>query len=393
MLFRASLLTFSEFTLRGSKFLLFLSLANLYSVEIIYEYSYFVALLSIISVFSDFGIQTYLSREFSIKQKSERVYLNISLIRVVLFIYISIPFLIYSLNEKLGVFLFLIFLSDTLFAMNFAYLRAYRRYIRESFIKFLVAICYLFASLAPLFRVEVETLFLSLSIALTLIGVLTFSKFKIEQFFKFLLLFKFKKYLYLIQARATYIFLSSLFTIIYLRVDILMLSWLDTPDSVATYTIASRVLELSLIIPAVISAILIPKFAKSKEINFKRELILQFLIGVLVMLLFLSISKYLITTLFPNYQNAVEILEIILISIPFMLLNNYLFSYFISKKKSHLYLISTSTMALLNIVLNLLTIPKYSYFGAIYSTLSTEIVGTFLAFYLFSKICYNFDKS
>lgn len=372
-------LTFSEFFLRGSKFLFFLILANLYEEKIIYEYSYFTAIFSVLFVFTDFGIQTYLAKELSSSSIENSAFKEISSIRVAFFVFLSIPVLIFyffSQNE-IYFFIFLLFVSDAIFAMHYAYLRANLNSFAEAKTKIYIAFFYFLTFGLLLFDLKLAFLFLAL---LYLIYALISSRFlQINFIYKSLAYLKvFKKSLF--------IFIGSLFTIIYLRVDIIMLSWMDTQGSVAVYSIASRVLELSLVFPFALSSILLPILTKKLDINFKKDIIVQVFIGIVVLFVFLFFSNFIINFMFPRYSNSVYALNILLFSIPIMLVNNYIFLYFIAKDMSWLYALIAIVIAFSNIILNYLFIPKFSYIGASFTTIFTEFFGMILAlFFMYKK--------
>lgn len=382
-------LTFSEFFLRGSKFLFFITIANLFSQNALYEYGYFTALFSIIFVFSDFGLQTYLTTLLA-KSKSTKTFLffaNASFFRIFSFLLFSLPVLVYytfSQNEFF-IYIFLLFLADSFFALHFAYLRALHDSFSESLIKLAIAFIYILAIILAFLTDLLHVSFICLS-TFYLIFALFHSKFIKAKYIKFFILKpKFSSIKNLIFQTLT-ILIGGVATMVYLRADILMLNWMDSEASVALYTIASRVLELSLVIPMVISAIILPKLATSSQENIKIAILKQFFIGLFVLSIFLIFSNLIIGILFEKYTNSVQILNILLLSIPIMLVNNYIFSYFIAKDKAKYYALITSIIATLNILANYLTIPTYGYIGASWATVFTEFLGLILGFYLLKRI-------
>lgn len=377
-------LTVSELFLRGAKFLFFLILANFFNQNSIYEYGYFTAFFSLIFVFSDFGFQTYiiplLSRIKRVKFFLE--YVNISFYRLIFFIFLSLPVLIfYSFSQnKLYVYIFLIFFCDGVFAMYFAYLRSYENSKSEMNIKFFIGLIFLVSCILAYFIKSLHISFIFLCCSYVFYGIYRANYMRkkyVVYFIKSLNL----SYLKTSVCKSLFIYLGALATMVYLRIDILMLDWLDSQKSVALYSIASRVLELSMVVPMAISAIILPKLTNSSKQNVKFALIKHFFIGIFVMLIFLFASNFLIQTLFNKYQEAILILNILLLSIPIVLVNNYIFSYFIAKNLSKNYALITSFIAILNIILNSIFIPKYSFIGASWATLFTEFLGMVLGIY------------
>lgn len=381
-------LTMSELFLRGFKFVFFIALANFFTQEIVYEYSYFTALFSILFVMSDFGSQTYITKILSSSKKTKIhfEYVNISILRVVLFVFVSLPILLFYnfSSDKLYFYVFLLFLADSFMALYFSFLRSNFDSKKEAKLKITIAFLYLFAAVS-LYVVSLKFAFLFLSfgyLAFAMINANFVSKKNIYYFYR-KINFKLCVQIFL---KSFYIFLGSIFTIIYLRVDILMLAWLDLKSSVAFYSVASRVLELSFVVPLAISALLLPYLCKKQDDNIKKSLLIQFFIGIAVLLVFILASNLIINIIFPKYQKSIEILNILLFSIPIMLVNNYIFSYFIAKNLSKFYATIAIVIAFLNIILNYLFIPKFSYMGASFTTVFTEFLGMVLAlFFMYKK--------
>lgn len=372
-------LTSSEFFLRGSKFLFFLVLVNFYSQNIVYEYGYFTALFSILFVFSDLGYQIFLTKELS-DNNSLSTYeqsTNIAFFRVIIYIFVSSFVLMYYLftQKEIYLFIFLLFLSDAIMAMSLAFYRAKENHKKETRFKFTIGLIFIVSSCMALFSLNIYILFSFLTLVLLSFVTYEASFINIKNLKSFMNNFCLKNYFKSIQ-KSFYIFGGSLATIAYLRLDILMLEWFSFKEGVVLYTIASRVLELSLIVPAMISVILLPKLVNIVKINMKKNLLIQFTIGLFVMVFFLIISTILISILFPKYTQTIVILDILLLSIPFMLLSNYGFTYFIAKNLSKYYLIIPIIMLSLNFILNYITIPIYGYQSAAWTTIVTEFIGS-----------------
>ena len=381
-------LTSSEFFLRGSKFLFFLVLVNFYSENIVYEYGYFTALFSILFVFSDMGYQTFLTKELS-HNNSSSIYTrstNITFFRVIIYILISSFFLIYYFftDKEIYIFIFFLFLSDSIMAMSLVFYRSKENHRKETNLKIIIGLIFISSSCMALFILNIYIVLSFLTSALLIFVTYEASFINLKNLKNFINTLSFKNYFKSIQ-KSFYIFGGSLATIAYLRLDILMLEWFSLKEGVVLYTIASRVLELSLIVPAMISVILLPRLVKIEKLNITKDILIQFTIGIFVMILFLMISTILISILFPKYTQTIIILDILLVSIPFMLISNYGFTFFIAKTLSKFYLFIPCTMLLLNFILNYITIPMYGYNAAAWTTLITECIGTIIILFYVLK--------
>ncbi|MEA1916100.1 MAG: polysaccharide biosynthesis C-terminal domain-containing protein [Campylobacterota bacterium] len=381
-------LSSSELFLRGSKFIFFLSLANFYDSDVIYEYGLFTALFSILFVFSDVGYQTLILKEMSHKNSYSNYikYSQLSLWRVLLFSFISLFFLFYYFftANSLFFYIFILFLADAIFATIFSFYRALHKSIEETKTKFIIGSIFIISSTCTLFLSSVHLLFLTLSFSYLAYAIVSAKFLKAKIVKLFFRSFTLQKYL-LMSQNSIYIFIGSLSTIAYLRADILMLNIFNSADGVTLYSVASRVLELSLVAPAMISALLMPLLIKDAKQNLTKSILRQFFIGIAVMTLFLIISPYVVEIFFKQFIDTTELLNILLLSIPFMLVNGYVFTLFIAKDASRYYALSAFVMLLSNVILNYMYIPTDGYIAAAYTTLLTEVFGTVFALLLLKK--------
>ena len=386
MIYKFITLASSHALLRGSKFVFFLAMTNILPKYIVAEYSYFTAIFSIVFVFSDFGIQTFLTKDMSTKKLSI-LHIQLAWFRIIAFIVcgLFISLIYWQTGELVFVFVLLVFLSETILAMHLAHLRAKEASNQENIIHICTGLAYMLMSILIFLKVDVAIVFLCFGVFLFLFSV------KIGFFVKLNFLYYFLKsldfeFVKIVLRKSTFIFVGSLATLVYLRIDIIMIELFEIKDAVIYYAIASRILELSLIVPSVISVILLPVLSKIKTTTIKTDFALHFAIGVCVMLFFFAVSHYIIDILFHQFEQTLLVLYILLCSIPFMLVNNYAFTYLVANSHSKYYAYTTCFMAILNVLLNAIFIAIYGYKAAVYTTVLTEVVGSCVSIYYIYKI-------
>ena len=85
------------------------------------------------------------------------------------------------------------------------------------------------------------------------------------------------------------------------------------------------------------------------------------------------------------FSNSIIALQILAASLIFAFVS-YLMGYLLNAiDKQRLFTFSIITTTILNVILNLILIPKYSYIGASFATLISEIVGFFMLYYFTYK--------
>jgi O-antigen/teichoic acid export membrane protein len=187
--------------------------------------------------------------------------------------------------------------------------------------------------------------------------------------------------------------LATIFALIHFRVDTILLSIINGDIAVGLYSASYRVLEMLNFIPIIFTTAIFPVLSQlhvsskesldySYQVSFKFILIVALPISASIALLAPQIILLIYST---GYQPSILILQILIWSIPALFLS-YLFGTTltsINQQKLLFRAIIISTV--LNIVMNLILLPYYSYLGAAVTTLISESVLCIIYYYFISK--------
>jgi O-antigen/teichoic acid export membrane protein len=180
--------------------------------------------------------------------------------------------------------------------------------------------------------------------------------------------------------------LAIVFTMIYFKLDTVMLSLMKPAADVGIYNLSFKFLESLLFFPAMFVGLVMPllsKYAFSARAKFKNivqqtlEILLIFIIPLIIGILFLSPR---IVTLIAgqDFILSAGVLDVLIFAgaIIFLavLFSNMLIA--LEKQKSLTYIYGLG--ALINLGANFIFIPKYSYYGAAATTVGTELIVTLL---------------
>jgi O-antigen/teichoic acid export membrane protein len=177
-------------------------------------------------------------------------------------------------------------------------------------------------------------------------------------------------------------------TIIYFRIDTLMLSYLKSNYDVGIYNAAYRLMEGLIFIPGAFMTAFFPVLVRAANrgrsyLNdkFKEGLISISLIGLLISGP-LMIGSYTFISLFwgQRYIEAVPILKLLAVALFIIHLNYIVTQSAIAQNKEKLYMVTVVCAVLINIGLNFPLINLYAARGAALSTIITEL---FLGLVLF----------
>lgn len=189
------------------------------------------------------------------------------------------------------------------------------------------------------------------------------------------------------------VYLGSIFAVIYMKVDLVMLRWLSSPEAVGQYAIAAQLSEAWYFVPAAIVTTIFPKLIKLREQNKEAfNYRLQQLFDMLFMLAFFVavfmtlISNWLVSTFFGNeYLEAAPILMIHVWAALFVFMRAAFSKWILIENFLIFSLITQGLGALINVLLNFLLIPEYGGVGAAYATLISYATASYFSLLIYGK--------
>ncbi len=189
--------------------------------------------------------------------------------------------------------------------------------------------------------------------------------------------------------------LIGIFATLYWRIDILMLSRMRPLEDVGLYGAAYRLFNFALMVPASLSLALYPLMASLMQRDQAQLIRLGrtafrylFALTLPIAIAMSMVGKDALVLLFgEDFQSAaitVSVLAWALVPYGVVRYNAYLL---FAADRQNVDLIINIVMSLLNVLLNLVLIPKYGHLGAAVATLSSIIIylvlqGLYIRFYL-----------
>jgi len=170
---------------------------------------------------------------------------------------------------------------------------------------------------------------------------------------------------------------ASMGTIIFMKIDKVIMPWLTTAYVLGIYSAATRLSELWYFIPFSLCTAFAPLIAaaksKSPEIYEKRmrkALIVVNLVTMSLALFTLLIGPFAINLYAGSkYVSALPALQVHIWSLPFISIGLVVDIWLLNEHLQRLQVARTFTTAAVNIVLNILLVPKYGAVGAAWATL------------------------
>ncbi len=190
---------------------------------------------------------------------------------------------------------------------------------------------------------------------------------------------------------------SSFMIAIYYNLDMVMLGYMKSAADVGIYSAAYKIILVG-IIP--LSLILNSFFPSLSHIGLKnsiefRNIIKQyaafmFSTGLLISAIIFFNAGKVVGFIFGNhFVNAKGPLLILALNIAVISVNIFFGNPLIAWGKQKQYSVAVAMGAVVNIILNILLIPKFSYIGAAFATLMSEVAVFVGVFYLYNKYTFR----
>lgn len=366
------------------------AIARLFGPEDLGKYNLSLALASLISVVTNFGIQSYVKREVA-KQGSLTGFLlgQSILIRLL----ISLPLsavAVHCVSLLLGYDLDLIFFTHVinlyvfasgLLALNSGVLDSlhHSKEVLRCNLLYRILLIVSLAFVAAL-RGTIDhyaLLLVTASLIPVLLSSYRIGKLANPPIYKIDLL----KWKIMIVTSAP-LMLAAAAEFANLKISTLLLGYYYNETEVGLYSAAFSVLLVSVLVPLAVTKVLFPNFiqvfhseSRLRAFEFLKLYAISFcLYGILVAVFLSLFSEFLINTIYGfGFERASVALGVLGIGVPFIVLNR-LFNYIlVAVQKDKNFFVINFIGLIVNLVLNVAFLPKHSIFGAAVATVITEL--------------------
>lgn len=356
------------------------------------------SLTGILIVFSDIGLSNLVIREIARNRKDAGKYLtNIALIKILLtvltigLIFASVYMLGYSQEIALIVYLIGLSLIINSFSMFIrSIFRAFEKMEYEANVNIFISIVKLILIFIVLYMgyglVEIAYIYILVEIVNLLLSIV----FTLKYISKPIMEIDYKFSMDIIKMSLPF-FATIVFSILYMRVDLVILSTIKDTAVVGQYSAACLIIYTMLNMPNVVSFAIFPTmsrmFVSSKDglkAMINRLTKYSFLITVPILIILILFANIIITVIFgESFSGAIIALQILSLYIPFRFIN-YVTAYTLSSaNKESLRATSIAVAVVFNIIANVILIPRYSLIGSAIAMVLTEAV-LFLCYYYFT---------
>lgn len=191
--------------------------------------------------------------------------------------------------------------------------------------------------------------------------------------------------------------LGAILTMFYFKFDTVMLSLMKTSADVGIYSLPYRILEVLIFLPSIFTGLVMPlmsKYIDADKDKFKRVIQKAFdallIVAMPLVIGTLLLSKKIIVFISSaEFIKSAGVLNILIFATAIIFISHLFYNIIvvINRQKSFIWIFALG--AILNIGLNLLLIPRYSYYATAWNTVITElVVALSMAFVIFKGLKY-----
>ena len=381
-------LSLSEFVGRSLRVAIIIYAARVLGASGWGTFSYLTSLAAVFTIFSDIGISTVLVREVAKRPEEENKYfsttfflkLALTVISFIMLVFITPFFTGIPISQFLLVAIGLLFIFDSFRRFGTSIFRAKERMEKEAFVNIgtqIIIVAGGFIALSITKTPESLATAYALGAGLGLVGAGYFLRDNIRRLFS-----GFDKELVRsIIKDAWPLSLAAIFGMLLVNIDTVMVGWFREAEYVGYYSAAQKPIALLYILPTLIVGGFFPALARSARENrdeFRR--VFERAMGIIVSVAFpvtvgiMLTSSEIVTFVYGiEYAPAAAAFRILALTLltafPVSILIHGVFAY--NKQKSLVPLWVTG--AILNVVLNLLFIPRYGISGAAWASFITQL--------------------
>ncbi len=175
---------------------------------------------------------------------------------------------------------------------------------------------------------------------------------------------------------------TSFFSLIYFKLDTIILSVFKNAAEVGIYSLAYKVLENVIVVWGFYMAAVYPILARYKTGNeenkfnklIEKSFFVATLLSFFIVIIFFSFAPTIINIFAGNdfYQSAIS-LRILIFTVPLLFINNIFYYKFLLKRNMYPVILGLISSLSINFILNIIYVPRYGYLASSYITVITEL--------------------
>lgn len=375
-----SILTIGELFSRLINFLSFAYLARIISVDNFGYLGFGLAVINFLLNLVSFGIDRICLRDIALNNSIANIYLsNITIIRFLLSVFsfiIYVFILFFNQNNNLALILLGLIIFTNGLSLNY-FARALEKFNIISIIQIISSIITIIFYISFVKSNNDFLLVILIILLASLVSNILFVFYFKNYFNNFFKLLSYKLSIKIIKESFP-IFLSTIMVSIYYFSDTIILGLLKPDTDVGIYYAANKIFLLAILPFNIIVNASLPQIANSLKklstIYFNFFILIVSVALILGFVSFIFSDKIIYLFFGDKYLSAIIPLKLLSLNVILVGINMALGEPLTIWGKQKQHLIAVSAGAFCNILLNIIFIPKFTYYGAAFTTLISEFI-------------------
>ena len=186
---------------------------------------------------------------------------------------------------------------------------------------------------------------------------------------------------------------TAIITFTYFKMDTILLSLLQTNSHVGIYNVAYKVMENLIFFPAMLAGLILPllsRFIYTNRERFEEIADKTFKVFVIIVVPIIAGTWFLSGDIIrivsgSNFSESAPVLRVLIFALAFIFFGNYFNMLLVVGNAQKKLMQTLFFVAIFNLLLNAFLIPRFSYMGAAYASLLTEMFVVILTSFLVRK--------
>lgn len=187
--------------------------------------------------------------------------------------------------------------------------------------------------------------------------------------------------------------MTAIITFAYFKMDTILLSLLQTSSHVGIYNVAYKVMENLIFFPAMLAGLILPllsRFIYTNREHFKEIADKTFKVFVIIVVPIVAGTWFLSGDIIrivsgSEFGESAPVLRVLIFALGFIFFGNYFNMLLVVGNAQKKLMQTLFFIAIFNLLLNAFLIPRFSYMGAAYASLLTEMFVVILTSFLVRK--------
>ena len=392
-----SLVTLSELIEKAVIFSLFIYMGRVLSPTDFGYLNYILALLSYFVIFIDLGLPQLSTREVASHPGLDLKILKIvAAVKMLLFVLVGALWAAYvscCQREHLGIALFMELYLFSRVVDIFWYLQAKQQFGVIAKIKLakstILALSFIILLAIPSYKTYLTLLTASLLLPFLywIIRLGIVSPFSIKTAVNTLQTKEYAVRIFIVKSLP--LIVSTFLILMYYNLDTILIKYFMDYEAVARYNAAYKIVFAFIVVRSVFTSVIFPRMAE-KRLDWSEGRLFA-MIGVGVAALITLFMYYFSATMLSiaygdKYLDSEHVLFILSLTASVLWVNLFYPTFFIAIKRENFYMKVHIVTALLNLVGNIVLIPKYGIEGAAFSTLMADVASSIIFGFSYYKI-------